>query len=515
MAEREKTVDLLRRTKPDLPNSWNLRLLSDEELMGLSERVIDETCERHTKQRAACGIMLNARLAESDLPHITQVRIRRDFADRIFTEEQLEARIDEDKDLLAAIAAEKGEGQVNIPGQLRVDMGLEGREKPIIALDRMFGINKQHAEKILNLKTVDGGPLFDDLRASAAASYDQIEPFRGILEAYTYFTGDPEVTGFFNGKRVRDELARMDFTSTTFTYALANTMHRRLVKEYRDPDWLEHLLISRKKAVRDFRTQEAVLIGGFPDISDVNPEAADYQEIEGITDEESTYSVGQKGNIVTITRKAIINDDVKIFARIPRLLGRAARRAHAKYVWAFIIDNATCSDGTALFTSGHGNLGSSALSHSTAQTAWLALANMTEKDSGERLGLLSDENVKVNLVGPADLLAEINRIETEEFYYTGADDITTKVPNPLKGRVKGHYLPLLTDTNDWCMLVPPNLIELLEMGYLNGREEPEYFVADTPQAEQVFVADKIRHKIRHEYGGTPIDYRGAYKAEVT
>jgi hypothetical protein len=39
-------------------------------------------------------------------------------------------------------------------------------------------------------------------------------------------------------------------------------------------------------------------------------------------------------------------------------------------------------------------------------------------------------------------------------------------------------------------------------------------VADTPTSEQVFVADKIRHKVRHEYAGAPIDYVGAYKAVV-
>jgi hypothetical protein len=52
------------------------------------------------------------------------------------------------------------------------------------------------------------------------------------------------------------------------------------------------------------------------------------------------------------------------------------------------------------------------------------------------------------------------------------------------------------------------------MGYLNGKEDPELFVCDGVQAEQVFVADKIRYKIRHEYAGANIDYRGGYGAIV-
>jgi hypothetical protein len=65
------------------------------------------------------------------------------------------------------------------------------------------------------------------------------------------------------------------------------------------------------------------------------------------------------------------------------------------------------------------------------------------------------------------------------------------------------------------MIMPPNVGDVVEMGYLNGREEPEMFVADSPQSEQVFVADKIRNKIRHEYAGAVIDFRTGYKAEVT
>ena len=79
-------------------------------------------------------------------------------------------------------------------------------------------------------------------------------------------------------------------------------------------------------------------------------------------------------------------------------LSRAARRTYAEYVWDFFVSNGTCSDGTAWFTEGHGNLTNSALSHSTAQAAWIALAQMTEKDSGKRLGLLDDPMVKPALV---------------------------------------------------------------------------------------------------------------------
>jgi hypothetical protein len=58
-------------------------------------------------------------------------------------------------------------------------------------------------------------------------------------------------------------------------------------------------------------------------------------------------------------------------------------------------------------------------------------------------------------------------------------------------------------------------VELLEAAHLNGRKEPEFFVADNPAAGQMFVADKIQYKSRHEYEFEIADYRGFYKAVVT
>ena len=75
-------------------------------------------------------------------------------------------------------------------------------------------------------------------------------------------------------------------------------------------------------------------------------------------------------------------------------------------------------------------------------------------------------------------------------------------------------LPLLTDANDWGLFADPADIDILEVAFLNGQEEPEFFLADTPTQGLMFTADKIQYKIRHEYGGVVVDFRGSYKAVV-
>jgi hypothetical protein len=310
----------------------------------------------------------------------------------------------------------------------------------------------------------------------------------------------------------RDIRAAQDFTSSTFRYALGNTLHRRLVKDFREPDFKEDLLVSIRKTVTDFKSQEAVNVGYFPDIATVNPEAEDYAEIATVTDEESTYTITQKGNLMSVTRKMIFNDDISLLQRLVGRLGRAARRTHAKAVWAFFTGNATCSDGTAWFTVGHGNLSNSALSFTTAIAAYKALAKMTEKDSGERIGLLDGMEMPT-LVYPIDLMETGMQVVEDEIYYA-TNDLTDKTRNPLRGKIRGAMVSLLTDANDWGLLMPPSVVDMVEMGYLNGRQEPEFFLANNPTVGQMFLNDKTQYKLRHEYNGAVIAYQSGYKGIV-
>lgn len=465
------------------------------------------------EQRAACGRMLDATLTASELPGLTQSRLRTRFETAgIFAQEALDAAVTDEKEYLASMSTVP---EMHLGDQSRLAVGLGTLEKIQIGIDRSFGLTQDDMKTFARMERLDHRPVFEDMRAAQDfADYNDVPAFAGLREMYVFLTGDQEITGRFMRENLPADLrAAQAITSSTFTYAIGNTLHRRLIKDYREMNFLEDLLISIRKPVQDFKTQEAVKVGYFGDLATVDPESADYAEIAAVTDEEATYTVGQKGNILTITRKMIINDDKTLVSRLVSRLGRAARRTHAKYVWALWTGNANCSDGTAWFTAPHGNLGTAALSFATALIAYKALAGMTEMDSGEKIGLLDSPAVKPVLVYPVALMEPGEKIVNDDHYYA-SNDLTTKTRNPLKGKISGAMPSLLSDANDWGMLLPAAEVDHVEMGYLNGRQEPEMFVADAPQSEQVFVADKIRHKIRHEYAGTPVDYVGGYKAVV-
>ena len=49
---------------------------------------------------------------------------------------------------------------------------------------------------------------------------------------------------------------------------------------------------------------------------------------------------------------------------------------------------------------------------------------------------------------------------------------------------------------------------LIEVGFMDGRIDPELFMQDDPTVGSVFSADKVTWKLRHIYGLTAVDYRG-------
>jgi len=532
---KEQLLALIAKNRPDLLNGKDQTTMTDDEVSTLAQMAMTPSITKpdqpvvqgldadqvvaivkvQTKevaQRAACGRILDRTLDTCNLPKPAVDRIRGKFEGQIFDQIELNTEITSERDYIAAMSAPTG---LDLPDQTRMRVGSGPLDRAQMAIDKMFGLEKADIQNMARMSRLDNKPFFSDMRAAQAYDgFDDVPAFSGLREMYVFFTGDPDVTGRFNRQNLSPDLrAAQDITSATFAYVLGNTLARRLIKDYNAIDYQENLLISIRKSVRDFKQQEAIMVGYFPDLSTVDPEAADYSEIAAVTDEESNYTIGQKGNILTITRKTIINDDQSIVQRLLSRLGRSARRTHAKYVWDKFINNATCSDGTAWFTGGHGNLTTGVLSFATALAGYQALAKMTEKGSGERIGLLDDPSVKPVLIYPVDLMATGDQIVNEDSYYS-SNDLTTKVRNSLKGKIAGAMITLLTDVTDWGLLLPPGVADMVEMGYLNGRQEPEMFVADTPQSEQVFVADKIRNKIRHEYAGAVVDYRSGYKGVV-
>jgi len=343
-----------------------------------------------------------------------------------------------------------------------------------------------------------------------------VPAFKGLAEAYVHFTGDSDISGIFKPDKISKDLRScQDFNSASFSYALENAMNLFLTKMYRDFPFHEEILISQKNNVKDFRKIKSVQFGYFGELPDVDPEAGDYADMAPYSDGQAEYALSQKGAIIWVTRRMFIDDNIGVVQDMTKRLARAARIAHAKYIWKFFINNALCPNGTAWFTADHGNLASVALDISPLITAIKALANMTEPGpSTEKLGLdLATFNW--NLVVPINMWDVAVKKNQCDSVFT-SNDLTTKDPNPcqeLFGENNERIItcPFITNATQWGVIRDCQDIPIVEMSYLNGHEEPELIIGSAPNIGlNIFNRDQLGYKIRHEYGGALVDYKGGY-----
>jgi hypothetical protein len=426
-------------------------------------------------QLQACSMLLSSELKDSGLPKEAQEKIQASFAGQLFEADALTAAIKVEKEYLDKLT---GAGLITGAGDSRILVVGEG-ERLQAAIDRMLGVK------------------VDD-------KFKDVPAFEGLRAAYVRITGDVNVTGV-----VPREKLTAAFDSSTFSYILGNTMYRRMVQDYKEiSDYGVSRIISTVRNAKDFRTLESVRIAYFGDLPDVDPEAADYADLGTVSDEEVSYALNQKGGIIVITRKMIINDDMGAVQKTVSRVPRAARRTFAKRCWNKFINNATYKgDSKAVFHSDHGNLDTVAYSIASALAMRTAMMTQAEPGSAERISLKP-----VTVVFPSDLFGTVRNVND---YNPQAAAIADA--NPMYGFFKPEgliELPFMTDATDFMMFADPAEVEILEVAYLNGQQEPEMFVQDNPLVGNVFTGDKITYKIRHEYECEIVDYRGAAKNVV-
>lgn len=496
--DREQILGLLKKKRPNLAEKLgaectleqaqealdqamdNGRQQPTESLTAQEAQEMREAIEEAKKDR--CQAYLDRKLADSKLPEPVRKKIEKQFSGAIFAREALDNYISAEKEMLDELAKS---GQVRGAGETRAEISLEAVDKIHIALDRMMGVR------------IEGNP--------------EVKGFRSLRQAYVQITGDSNVDGRLPAHHMRAQEA---IVAADFPNLLARTLNRRVVQDYAEPKWHEERLISFRGSAADFKTQEANRVGYFGDLSTVDPEAADYAEATKPGEEAITYAVTTRGNILTISRKTIINDDLSGITRRVRGWGRAARRTFARFVWNFFINNSTYDgDSTAWFTAGHGNLGSTAISSAQLWTMIQALMDMTEPDSAEKLGLDPMQMRRLTLAVPHALWDDAVKINQAQYLDA---NFTVNPVYKMFGENNENVVavPLFTDATDYGMFVDPAERDIIEVKFLNGQEEPEIFLADQPTVGEMFKGDKLQYKIRHEYGGDILDYRGAYKQVV-
>ncbi|WP_415775338.1 ClpP-like prohead protease/major capsid protein fusion protein [Shewanella oncorhynchi] len=256
---------------------------------------------------------------------------------------------------------------------------------------------------------------------------------------------------------------------------------------------------TRKGQLSDFKVSKRVGLEEFGSLRKVR-EGAEYKYIT-LGDTGADIALATYGEIFSITRQCIINDDMTVLTTIPEKMGAAAKATIGDLVFAILTGNPLMADGKNLFHADHKNLGSGVPSaESLAVLAELMESQTTGGKTPRALNIMPEF-----VLCPPNLKRTLTQI-IKSSSVKGAD-INAGIANPMQDFaevISESRLKLISDKAYYLAAGQGN--DTIEVAYLDG--------IDTPYIEQQqgFTVDGVATKVRIDAGVAPLDYRGLVKS---
>lgn len=294
------------------------------------------------------------------------------------------------------------------------------------------------------------------------------------------------------------------FTQGTgdFPVILENVMHKVLRENYKaqEDTWSRFCAVS---SASDFRPHNRYRGGSIANLDQVN-EHGEFINKAIPDGEKTTVSTETKGNIINITRQALVNDDMGYFVSLAALFGRAAKRTIEDEVYALLNMNSgngpTMADGNPFFHASRGNIATGAVpSMAVLKAMRIQMLSQKDKDGNEWLDFRPD----LSLSGFS--VADDIRAVLEAQY---DPDVVQKFqrPNVVRGMLRDIVeTPRLASANAFYLFADKNIAAPVDVTFLNGVQEPflDY--------EAGFDIDGFRWKVRLDVKANPGDPRGAIR----
>ncbi|MCK2242151.1 MULTISPECIES: DUF6582 domain-containing protein [unclassified Crossiella] len=432
-------------------------------------------------------LMIRGKLAEAGLPETTVEAVTEALPERI-TESTVDTHI-------AAIKASLGlieRAGLTPQHTAAVQVTQEALDKKKTALDNFFAANyregyRSFKEAFVDISGVRPLALDDDFNKTMLRE---------------------SIGGRGNYDSARTSRSTESLTSTSWDAILGDSITRRMVAEYGRPNlqtWRQ--IVSSIVPVNDFRSQKIDRLGGYGVLPAVN-QGAPYQPLTSPGDEEASYAITKRGGTEDLTLEMLANDDIRSIQQLPTKLGLAAAQTLYRFVWDILPTNAATSyDSTALFHTNHANTDAAAvLGQSTLATGRRKMRQQTAYgDSSDVLSIIPR-----TLVVPSALEEIAFQLVTSAVAIPSTPAGPSDTPNLHQG-MQMLVIDYYSDANDWFVICDPSYCPTIEMGFYQGREDPELFTQADPSVGSMFDADKITYKIRHTYSGAVLDHRGFYR----
>jgi len=462
----------------------------DEQTEGVNAQLQEQLDEAVRMRRNLAAFSLEQMLTAARLPKPSAEHLRKRFAGKDFSMEEVNVAIDEQRQLLSALTASES---VRMFG--RIDAMFNEADRLQVAVDDLFGVPR-----------------------AASLAGATVPKLSGIRELYLSLTGDLELHGGYDAERV--QLA----TTADFTGLVKNALNKLVANTWDELgragyDWWKYISVQEHFSTLHPITGTLVgTVGALPAVA----EGGTYTEL-AVGDSPETANFIKYGGYIPLTLELIDRDETRKLRAYTRELASAGMRNISSLVSAIFTSNAgigpTMADGGALFNAtavttagGHANLSTTALS----STSWDAISANVYKQpmliknaagiygTGPQLAV----NPKFLLV-PRPLqktareICEGNFVRESGYVYD----------NVLKGSAVPVTVPDWTDTNNWAAACDPLIAPAVFIGERFGLM-PEIFVAGSEHSPAVFTNDEHRLKVRHFLAVWVNDYRPLYKCNV-
>lgn len=376
-------------------------------------------------------------------------------------------------------------------------------------LAAMGGNTTPTGSQIIHGHISNGNLVGDSVRASLASRVGQGEAQAD--NAYNYMSlrelarASLHDRGVLVATMAPMQMVGMAFThdSSDFGNILVDIAARSVLQGWEEAEETFHLW-TKTGRLSDFKTAKRVGLGEFPSLREVRP-GAEYKYIT-TGDRGETIRLATYGELFSITRQAILNDDLDQLTTVPKRMGEAARGTIGDLVYDTLINNPNLSDAKKLFDASRKNLftgAGSALSIDALSKAKTAMALQKAQAEGGKARTL---NIRPGFVLVPVALEDKAKQLIRSASVPGADS-NAGIDNPIRNFAEVIAEPRLDDASAtaWYLAAKKGS-DTIEVAYLDGVELPYL------EQQQGFTNDGVISKVRIDAGVAPLDSRGLNKS---
>lgn len=351
--------------------------------------------------------------------------------------------------------------------------------------------NKKFAKHFVGVDT-DGGEF---------RSFTLLDMARHLLESHQRGSSSG-LSKMELVKRAMEVRSGGGFQSTSdFSVLFENALHKMMLAAYAlaDDTWRRFCGVD---VVPDFRASNRYRLGSFGVADDVN-ESGEFKSKAIPDGSKFQITTGTKGNIIAITRQAIINDDMSALSSVSTQFGRSFGLTIESNVYTLLNANSglgpTQTDTNPFFHSSRANVNAtgSALSVDGLDADRVVMGKQKDPSSNEYLNLR-----------PAVLLVPLGLEGNAKVINGSQYDTTTnkfQVPNKVAGLFREVVgTPRLTDATRRYLFANDPSAPAIKVVFLEGQGE-----APVLESEMGFEVDGMRWRARLDVKAQMFDPKGA------